>query len=249
MGLTSKQKKEVKDFVQKKLHEKIENYIPNKTLDNHFALSGIIPKKVRRQYSAIHSLLTAFGMAFYEQIAVSIASNNSDVAARQWKSNSQISNARKQKIEEIIRKIGNKEKLPDMDSEIKEILSIPNNNLVETGAGQIVDVYFKRGKDEYYIDIKTVGPNKAGFLDHKRLTLTWIARANKKIHPIIALPYNPYHPKPYKKVGSDVMQVGIDLVIGKDFWDLVGGSGCYEDLSKIFQEIGEWYWIELEKKF
>ena len=34
----------------------------------------------------------------------------------------------------------------------------------------------------YYIDIKTVGPNKAGFLDHKRLTLTWIARANKKIH-------------------------------------------------------------------
>ena len=249
MGLTSKQKKEVKDFVQKKLHEKIENYIPNKTLDNHFALSGIIPKKVRRQYSAIHSLLTAFGMAFYEQIAVSIASNNSDVAARQWKSNSQISNARKQKIEEIIRKIGNKEKLPDMDSEIKEILSIPNNNLVETDAGQIVDVYFKRGKDEYYIDIKTVGPNKAGFLDHKRLTLTWIARANKKIHPIIALPYNPYYPKPYKKVGSDVMQVGIDLIIGKDFWDLVGGSGCYEDLSKIFQEVGEWYWIELEKKF
>ena len=66
MGLTSKQKKEVKDFIQKKLHEKIENYVPNKTLDNHLALSGIIPKKVRRQYSAIHSLLTAFGMAFYE---------------------------------------------------------------------------------------------------------------------------------------------------------------------------------------
>jgi len=249
VGLTSKQKKDVKDFIQKKLHEKIEKYTPNKTLDNHFALSGVIPKKVRRQYSAIHSLLTAFGMAFYEQIAVSIASNNSDVATRQWKSESKISNDRKQKIEEIIRKIGNKEKLPDMDSEIKEILSIPNNNLVETDAGQIVDVYFKRGKDEYYIDIKTVGPNKGGFLDHKRLTLTWIARANKKIHPIIALPYNPYHPKPYKKVGSDAMQVGIDLVVGKDFWDLVGGSGCYSDLSKIFEEIGEWYWTELEKKF
>ena len=249
MGLTLKQKKEVKDFIQKKLHEKIENYIPNKTLDNHFAISGIIPKKVRQQYSAIHSLLTALGMSFYEQIAVSIASNNSDVASRQWKSESKISNDRKQKIEEIIRKIGNKEKLPDMNSEIKEILSIPNNNLVETDAGQIVDVYFKRGEDEYYIDIKTIGPNKAGFLDHKRLTLTWIARANKKIHPIIALPYNPYHPKPYKKVGSDVMQVGIDLVIGKDFWDLVGGSGCYEDLSKIFQEVGKWHWVELEKKF
>ena len=249
MGLTSKQKKEVKDFIQKKLHEKIENYVPNKTLDNHLALSGIIPKKVRRQYSAIHSLLTAFGMSFYEQIAVSIATNNSDIAERQWKSEIQISKERKQKIEEIIRKIGNKEKLPDMDSEIKEVLSIPNSNLVESDAGQIVDVYFKRGNEEYYVDIKTVGPNKAGFLDHKRLTLSWVARANKKIHPIIALPYNPYHPKPYKKVGSDVMQVGIDLVVGKDFWDLVGGTGCFEDLSEIFQEVGEWYWEELEKKF
>jgi hypothetical protein len=249
VGLTSKQKKEVKDFIQKKLHEKIESYMPNKTLDNHFAASGIIPKKVRRQYSAIHSLLTAFGMAFYEQIAVSIASNNSDIAARQWKSESQISNDRKQKIEEIIRKIGNKEKLPDMDSEIKEILSIPHDNLVETDAGQIVDVYFKRGNDEYYIDIKTVGPNKAGFLDHKRMTLLWVARANKKIYPAIAFPYNRYHPKPYKKVGSNVMQVGVDLLVGKDFWDLLGGKGCYEDLSEIFKKTGEWYWIELEKKF
>ena len=33
---------------------------------------------------------------------------------------------------------------------LKEILSIPNHNLVESTAGQIVDVYFKRGDDEYY---------------------------------------------------------------------------------------------------
>ena len=90
MGLNSKQKKDIRNFIQKKLHEKIEKYTPSKTLDNHFALSGVVPKKIRRQYSAIHSLLTAFGMAFYEQIAVSIASNNSDLAARQWKSQSKI---------------------------------------------------------------------------------------------------------------------------------------------------------------
>ena len=38
-------------------------------------------------------------------------------------------------------------------------------------------------------------------------------------------------------------------MVGKDFWDLVGGTGCFEDLSEIFQEVGEWYWEELEKKF
>ena len=249
MALTSTQKDLVKNFIQSKLHEKIKNFSPNKTLDNHFALSGIIPIKIRRQYSAIHSLATAFGMSFYEQIAITIATENSDVAKRQWKSESGISRNRKQKIEEIIRHIGNKEIAPDMDREIREILSIPNTNLVETDAGKIVDVYIKRNRDEYYIDIKTVGLNKNEFLDHKRLTLSWVARANKKIHPIIALPYNPYYPKPYKKVGSEVFQVGKDLVVGKDFWDFIGGEGCYEDLSKIFQDIGKWYWEELETKF
>lgn len=249
MTLTSNQKDSVKNFIQLKLHEKIKKFSPNKTLDNHFALSGIIPIKIRRQYSAIHSLATAFGMSFYEQIAVTIAAENSDMAKRQWRAESRISKNRKQKIEEIIRQIGNKENRPDIDSEIKEILSIPNTNLMETDAGQIVDVYIKRGLDEYYIDIKTVGLNKSGFLDHKRLTLSWVARADKEIHPIIALPYNPYHPKPYKKVGSDVMQVGKDLLVGKDFWDLIGGQGCYEDISNIFQDVGKWYWEELEKKF
>jgi hypothetical protein len=248
-GLSTKQKKEIRSLIREMLKKKIENYKPSIKLDNHLLLAAIVPKDARRRYSAIHSLLTAFGMSVFEQIAVIIVRNNSSIAKRQWKSEIKISSDRKKKIDEIITKISNEEKLPDMDSEIKEILSIPNNNLVEQKDGQIVDVYFKRGKKEYYIDIKTVGPNKAGFLDHKRMTLTWVARANKKIHPAIAFPYNRDHPKPYKKVGSNVMQVGVDLLVGKDFWDLLGGKGCYEDLSKIFKKTGEWYWTELEKKF
>jgi len=177
-----------------------------------------------------------------------LAKENSDIAERQWHSNIGVSKDRKKKIEEIVTGIGNK-KDPDIDSEADEILSLRNDNLEDVEAGQIVDVYIKRGDEEYYIDIKTVGPNKSGFLDHKRLTLTWIARADKKIHPIIALPYNPFFPEPYKKVGSNAMELGKDLLVGKDFWDLGGGEGTYEGLSAAFAEEVQWYWKELEKKF
>jgi len=132
---------------------------------------------------------------------------------------------------------------------MSEILQVPNKNFKNVSEGQPVDVYIKRGSDEYYIDIKTVGPNKTGFLSHKALTLTWIARADKQIHTILALPYNPYHPEPYKKVGSEVMQVGLDLMVGKDFWDLVGGTDCYEEIQQMFKKIGSKYWKKLKTKF
>ena len=126
-----------------------------------------------------------------------------------------------------------------VEKEADEILAIPNKNLIDSADGRTVDFYFKRGKDEYYVDIKTSGPNLSGFISMRKNNLKWIARADKKIHPILALPYNPYAPKPYKKVGSDRMELGKDLLVGKDFWDLAGGSdGCYEDIEESFRKIG-----------
>lgn len=249
MGLNKKQKEAIGKFISNKLEKKIKKYSRKKTLDNHFALKSIVPRDERRLYTGIHSLLTSFGMSFYEQIAVMIAKENSDHAERQWKSNHKVSKDRVAVIEDIVRKIGNGKKKPNLKNEMKRILSVPNKNLKQAAAGRIVDVYIKRGKKEYYIDIKTVGPNKSSFLDYKRLTLTWVARADKKIIPIIALPYNPYHPKSYKKVGSSAMQLEVDLKVGKSFWDLVGGAGCYSDLSLVFKKTGQKFWPKLRKKF
>ena len=38
-------------------------------------------------------------------------------------------------------------------------------------------------------------------------------------------------------------------IIGKDFWDFLGGSGAYEDLIEIYEEVGEEIRPELDKKF
>ena len=239
VGLTEKQKKALDELLENKFQEKLDRFKLPEGLDNSFAAANCIPKKYRNISSAVQSMMTTFGMTFYEAMAKSIAEPKSETAETQWKSNLQVSSDRLKKIDEISAAIGTKKRKPNIEKEADEILAIPNKNLIDDVDGQIVDFYFKRGKDEYYVDIKTTGPNLPGFISMRKNNLKWIARADKKIHPILALPYNPYAPKPYKKVGSDRMELGKDLLVGKDFWDLAGGSdGCYEDIEESSRKIG-----------
>ena len=249
MGLTKKQKSTLDELLEKKFQEKVERFKLPEGLDNSFAARNCIAKKNRNIYSAVHSMMTTFGMSFYEPIAESIAKPISEIAETQWKSSLHVSPDRLKKIDEISADIGTKKRKLNIEKEAEEVLAIPNENLIEDVDGQTVDVYFKRGKDEYYIDIKTTGPNLPGFIGYRKANLKWIARANKKIHPILALPYNPYAPDPYKKVGSNRMELGKDLLVGKDFWDLVGGSdGCYEDIEESFRKIGYDYFDRMLTK-
>ena len=249
MGLTKKQKSTLDELLEKKFQEKVERFKLPEGLDNSFAARNCIAKKNRNIYSAVHSMMTTFGMSFYEPIAKSIAEPKSEISEIQWKSNLQVSKDRLRKIDEISADIGTKKRKLNIEKEADEILAIPNKNLIDDVDGQIVDFYFKRGKDEYYVDIKTIGPNLPGFISMRKNNLKWIARADKKIHPILALPYNPYAPRPYKKVGSDRMELGKDLLVGKEFWDLVGGSdGCYEDIEESFRNIGYDYFDRILAK-
>ena len=249
VGLEEKQKKALDDILEKKFKEKLIHFKKPKGLYKHFAAIHTIPEKDRRMYSGIHSLLTTFGQSFYEDMAVSIASVNADKTERFWKSNQSVSKDRIAKISDIVNDLANKTTKPNRAREVKEILSVPNKNLTRVDKGRIVDVYVKQGGKEYYFEIKTVGPNIQGFRSYKEQVLTWVARADKDIHAALVLPYNPYLPQPYKRPGSEVLELGEDLLVGKDFWDILGGKGCYEDVEDAFKRIGGKYWTKLSAKF
>ena len=66
-----------------------------------------------------------------------------------------------------------------------------------------------------------------------------------------ALPFNPYgerenyahpHPKRWFDMINDEA-----VLMGKEFWDIVGGEGAYEAVIEIFKEVGKEY-IKLIKK-
>jgi hypothetical protein len=100
---------------------------------------------------------------------------------------------------------------------------------------------------EYYIDIKTVKPNKEAFESYKRKLLRWVGYRlsidrDAQLGTYIAIPYNPYHPTPY----LDGMNFGQcmdsehDILVQENFWNLLGGDNTtYIELLEIFRQVGD----------
>ena len=246
MAITADVKKEIREYLIGVLDKKIEKYKPE--TDYAPFINSLIRDKLKlNSYSIIHSIQTSLGMSMHEQVSKIIALTKFDEAHTQWPSDIMVAKKRVTKIEEILTQVTNGTRKPNRLTEQDEILSIKNDDLVKKKTESIVDVYLRRGNDEFYFDIKTVKPNKTGFNSHKKRILTWIARANKPITSAIVFPYNPYHPKPYKRIGFDIMSPD-DVMIGKAYWDFLGGKGCYEEVLDLYEEVGKSMWSKIEAK-
>jgi len=96
----------------------------------------------------------------------------------------------------------------------------------------------------YFFDIKTAKPNKGGFKEYKRTLLEWVAcllaeQPKTKINTLIAIPYNPYEPKPYSHwTMAGMLDLENELKVADEFWDFLGGKGTYLQLLKIFEQVG-----------
>jgi len=72
-------------------------------------------------------------------------------------------------------------------------------------------------------------------------------KANVKT--IVAIPYNPYEPKPYERwTLQGLFDLRQEVLVGPEFWDLLGGKGTYEDLLKVFEQAGLELSNEIDKK-
>jgi len=119
-----------------------------------------------------------------------------------------------------------------------------------------VDIWLESFDGQIFmIDIKTAKPNIAGFQKHKRTLLEWVASElarNPKAmaHSIIAIPYNPYEPEPYKRwTIRGMLDLKHELLVAKELWDFIGGEGAYEDLLDCFEESGIELRPEIDKYF
>lgn len=108
-----------------------------------------------------------------------------------------------------------------------------------------VDLYLENKKGEvFFFDLKTVKPNKGGFKEYKRTLLEWVAaflcvNPSMAIHTIIAIPYNPYAPKPYSRwTMAGMLDLKNELKVAEEFWDFLGGNGAYNDLLDCFEKVG-----------
>ena len=59
----------------------------------------------------------------------------------------------------------------------------------------------------------------------------------------IAIPYNPYEPKPYERwTLKGMLDLENELKVAEELWNFLGNDGTYEELLNCFEKAG----IELQ---
>jgi len=243
LALTPEQIRLVENTIRNSLRRKFELHNPEPAvMPFHTRLLG---KDRLALYSFIHSLNTNFGTTIFEPVAVALASNRFKIAKSQIKSGTKISTTAQFEIQKIMDELSAANKKPDKTKEIEIIRRVCQDGEMRTVKPTKVDVYLESHEGEIYlIDIKTAKPNKGGFKEFKRTLLEWCAivlaeNPNTKINTLIAIPYNPYTPKPYSRwTRAGMLDLNFELKVAEEFWDFLGGEGVYQDLLDCFERVG-----------
>ena len=243
MALSQKQIDLVEDTIINSIRNRFKTYNPEPaSMPFHTRLLG---KDRLALYSFIHSLNTNFGTTIFEPVAAKIATIRFKVVEFQKKSGKQISEYAQYKIQKIMDELTTANRKPDKQKEIEIIRKVCQKGQKRAVNPTRVDIYLESDEGEVYLfDIKTAKPNKGGFKEFKRTLLEWSATVlseNPKasVNTLIAIPYNPYEPKPYSRwTMAGMLDLDKELKVGEEFWDFLGGRGAYEDLLGCFERVG-----------
>ena len=248
MALSEFQKNHIQQVIKTCLRNKFQNYKPeSNNMPFHYRLLG---KDRMALYSFIQSLNTTFGTSIFEPVAVALAKNRFKQAIAQYVVGKTISDGCQQSIQTIMNRLtlgNNPQKLKEIEQIRKAVGKGKINELRTVKA----DLFLERKDGETFLfDLKTVKPNISNFKDFKRTLLEWAGivltqNPKTKINTLIAIPYNPYEPKPYERwTLKGMLDLKYELKVAEEFWDFLGGKGAYKDLLDCFEKAG----IEMRKE-
>jgi len=159
-------------------------------------------------------------------------------------------------VQRIIDNLTTAQEIPDKSKEIEAIRKVCRMGKMRQVKLTKVDVFIEDKFGELFLfDIKTAKPNVGGFKEFKRTLLEWVAAVladdpKKKVNTAIAIPYNPYEPKPYTRwTMRGMLDMEKELKVADDFWNFLGGKGAYQNLLDCFEEVGIELRIEIDAYF
>lgn len=256
MALSNKLRSKIHNFLKEKLLKKIDEYSLNDDDSSKPFQYALFTKRGYLAKGFIHGCETALGN-WHESIAKIIATENFKVAEKLQGANKlkgQVTNEAQKTFENILSDLDSALREPNHKKEANEIFNASQNSNKIVDRIQTVDLFLKKESgEEIYFEIKGPKPNKNEMRAAKRDLLEILAmraREGKKVKIYLGMYYNPYYPKDYQRwTCLKFFNKGQDFLIGKDFWDFLGGIEAYENLIKIYEDVGEEIRPVLDKKF
>lgn len=254
MALNKEQKQEIKTYLISKIKAKLADYKPEtNSMPFHFRLLG---RNRMALFSFIHSVNTTLGTSIFEKVGQIIALPHNTNVKDQYKTfEGFVSDEAVLKIDLIMRDLRSGNRNPDKEKETKEILAVSQKGNMGKKMKKRVDLFVldKNGVETYF-EIKSAKPNINEFTGIKKQMLDWIAMRGSidskvKIRTIVAIPYNPYEPQPYERwTLQGLFDLKTEVLVGEEFWNMLGGKDTYEDLLKVFEEAGKELYAEIDAK-
>ena len=243
MPLSKEQTTLIEATIRENLREKFQNYEPeSENMPFHYRLLG---KDRMALYSFIQSLNTRFGMSIYEPVAELLAQTRFAKAQSQYEVGNEISQDAQNEIQHILNKLTTGDTDPDKREELQRIRTVCQKGQMNRLRTVKADLLVENDAGSLFLfDLKTVKPNKGDFEKFKKTLLDWCAIALARdpdldIHTLIAIPYNPYEPEPYKRwTAKGMLDLEQELKVADEFWNFLGGEGTYQDLLDCFERVG-----------
>jgi hypothetical protein len=180
---------------------------------------------------------------WWQQIARLVGRQFHQKAELGYRLNGQIKPAASQHIDEIIRQLNTAGggRTPSREQDIFEVHTVqaPGGD----SATEVADLFIlTNSNQELYFEIKTTQPNKDTSKAMKRFILRVAAmRKGHNAAAFASTAYNPYGVgKPYVwNYATQFLEIGTDMIIGKDFWTKIGDASTYDELIEIAEAVGQ----------
>jgi hypothetical protein len=188
------------------------------------------------------SLVTSMGMSLYPQVWELIARDKYSEVHSNYELPGNLPEPVVAAIERIITELrtgGRRARKPDVQREMREILSAPRQGQIEVRI--IADLYvgdFHPGP--LFMEIKSPLPNLDVCAESKKKLLFFRALyEGRRPQAFFAFPYNPYVRRGSYAWGftKRIMDVDKEVLIGEEMWDKLGGEGTFDELLEVIGEV------------
>ncbi|MFN7118337.1 MAG: TdeIII family type II restriction endonuclease [Saprospiraceae bacterium] len=201
---------------------------------------ALLTKELVNAAAFERSFSTSFGQGPVEEISSIIAIDAGYQVIRSKQTYVNLYKGAIDEIERLLSALRAGEKRPNWEQEVKRITAF---NKGDTEVRRVIsDLWLEKDGIETFISIKTVKPN-LDQTERAKKDLLLLKAHNEQYHTYFGLFYNPGGPEKINynwSVPSKIFDMRNDpcVLIGRDYWDTLGGAGTYDTLLAIFAEVG-----------
>lgn len=206
--------------------------------------AAIVPTEILRISQFERSLSTSLGTTF-EECARLIALDHHAEARRSYDVRGTISTAGLSEIEYQVSRFEHSSKdKPTLSEMVNAVLAAKSDGTTHNRIAR-ADLYVKsHDGTEYFFEMKSPVPNKGQCLEVTQRILRTHALRNltrPAINVYFAMAYNPFGNRRLDYTWGYTLNYtpfAEAVIIGHEFWDIVGGEGTYEEVLDIYYEVG-----------